>query len=161
LKCFFLQFTEGGSTRSSDEATVITTTITIVLFSTIVFGTATKPLIGWLLPARLKTLYREDSDPPSPKDISVDSDIHVPLLFGASEADQEHNGGNFFINGLRRPSSITALLGASTSGIHRVWRNFDDAYMRPLFGGRGFVRQVSRRPTIPEDEPFEDSNSEE
>ncbi|CAM6039506.1 unnamed protein product [Sphagnum compactum] len=158
----FNQFTEGGRTRSSDEATVITTTIAIVLFSTIVFGTATKPLIGWLLPARLKTLYREDSDPPSPKDISVDSDIHVPLLLGASEADREHNGVNFIINGIRRPSSITALLGASTSGIHRVWRNFDDAYMRPLFGGRGFVRQVSRRrPTIPEDEPFEDSNSEE
>jgi sodium/hydrogen exchanger 8 len=126
-----------------------------------VFGTATKPLIGWLLPAHLKTLYHEDSDPPSPKDISVDSDIHVPLLLGVSEAVQEHNGGNFIINGLRRPSSITALLGASTSGIHRVWRNFDDACMRPLFGGRGFVRQVSRRPTIPEDEPFEDSNSEE
>jgi sodium/hydrogen exchanger 8 len=32
----FNQFTEGGRTRSSDEATVITTTITIVLFSTIV-----------------------------------------------------------------------------------------------------------------------------
>jgi hypothetical protein len=34
--CFFLQFTEGGRTRNSDEATVITTTITVVLFSTIV-----------------------------------------------------------------------------------------------------------------------------
>jgi NhaP-type Na+/H+ and K+/H+ antiporter len=32
----FNQFTEGGRTRNSDEATVITTTITVVLFSTIV-----------------------------------------------------------------------------------------------------------------------------
>jgi sodium/hydrogen exchanger 8 len=157
----FNQFTEGGRTRNSDEATVITTTITVVLFSTIVFGTATKPLIGWLLPAHFSSTISEESDPPSPKDTSVDSEFHVPLLLGLSEANGENNAVSFMINGLPRPSSITALLGASTSGIHRAWRKVDDAYMRPLFGGKGFVRQISRRATIPENEVLEDSDSQE
>ncbi|CAK9194644.1 unnamed protein product [Sphagnum troendelagicum] len=157
----FNQFTEGGRTRNSDEATVITTTITVVLFSTIVFGTATKPLISWLLPAHFSSTISEDSDPPSPKDTSVDSGFHVPLLLGLSEADGENNGVSFMINGLPRPSSLTALLGASTSGIHRAWRQVDDAYMSPLFGGKGFVRQMSRPATIPENEALEDSDSQE
>jgi hypothetical protein len=126
-----------------------------------VFGTATKPLICWLLPAHFSSTISEESDPPSPKDTSVDSEFHVPLLLGLSEANGENNAVSFMINGLPRPSSITALLGGSTSGIHRAWRKLDDAYMRPLFGGKGFVRQISRPATIPENEALEDSDSQE
>jgi hypothetical protein len=112
-----------------------------------------------LLPAHFSSTISEESDPPSPKDTSVE--FHVPLLLGLSEANGENNEVSFMINGLPRPSSLTALLAGSTSGIHRAWRQVDDAYMRPLFGGKGFVRQMSRPATIPENEALEDSDSQE
>lgn len=44
------QFTRGGHTQLRGNAIMITSTITIVLFSTVVFGLMTKPLIRFLLP---------------------------------------------------------------------------------------------------------------
>ena len=32
---------------------------------------------------------------------------------------------------------------ATLSSVHRTWRKFDNAYMRPMFGGRGFVPHLS------------------
>ncbi|KAI7743340.1 hypothetical protein M8C21_003221 [Ambrosia artemisiifolia] len=60
----FKQFTLSGVTLDPINATMITTTIVIVLFSTVVFGLLTKPLIRYILPSR-----------PSPID-----DIRLPLL---------------------------------------------------------------------------------
>lgn len=36
-------------------------------------------------------------------------------------------------------NSIGMLMRYPTSTIHYMWRKFDDRYMRPVFGGRGFA----------------------
>jgi len=157
----FNQFTQGGDAKTSKQATSMITTINIVLFSTIVFGTATKPLISWLLPPHFSSNYG-DSAGLSPK-VSLDVDFHMPLLM-----DTEHDGNGTndrtvisqILHGLPRPQSIGMLLTAPRSTIHYVWRKFDDAYMRPMFGGRGYVRLMSRRSMdIPEEnEDLEDED---
>jgi len=157
----FNQFTISGDAKSSNQATLITTTISVVLFSTIVFGTATKPLILWLLPVQFRSNTDDTSGPPSPKG-SLD-EFHVPLLQDEQEANGDSESShvshvNQILNGLPRPQSIGMLLTAPTSTIHHVWRKFDDSYMRPMFGGRGFVRMISRRMSDvrEEDEALED-----
>lgn len=121
-----------------------------------VFGTATKPLINWLLPPQFRSNVSEASEPSSPKESSLDSDFHIPLLM---DTDRENNGVTNgvvrLLNNLPRPSSIGMLLTAPNSRIHGFWRKFDTAYMRPLFGGRGFVRMMSRRMAIPEEDEDE------
>ncbi|XP_024375203.1 sodium/hydrogen exchanger 3 isoform X2 [Physcomitrium patens] len=153
-----LAFNQGGDAKDSNQATLMVITIIIVLFSTIVFGTATKPLISWLLPPHFRSNY-SDSASLSPK-ASLDADFHIPLLMDTEREELEANDRstiNQILNGLPRPQSIGMLLTAPRSTIHHVWRKFDDSYMRPTFGGRGYVRLVSRRDMdIQEDEILED-----
>lgn len=120
------QFTRSGLTKLPENAIMITSTISVVLFSTVVFGLITKPLIRLLLPQSLKPGQDNISDPSSPKG------LHIPLL-GNGET------GNIDGRGVRRPSSLRMLLQAPSYTVHYYWRKFDDAYMRPMFGGRGFV----------------------
>ncbi|KAI3828498.1 hypothetical protein L1987_02599 [Smallanthus sonchifolius] len=106
---------------------MVTSTITVVLFSTTVFGLITQPLVRLLLPAP-KTLNRMiSSEPASPKSFIV------PLLGNGqgSEADLSQN--------VLRPSSLRMLLSTPAHTVHYYWRKFDNAFMRPVFGGRGFV----------------------
>lgn len=128
----FNQFTVSGITWNPVEATMITNTIILVLFSTTVFGILTKPLIGWIIPHHMR---RSDvSDPSSPKERAFEAEWGLPLL-----SQNEPNQGNV----LRRRSSLSMLLHRPTYTIHYFWRKFDDSYMRPIFGGRGFVPCVS------------------
>ncbi|KAH9572271.1 hypothetical protein CY35_02G138800 [Sphagnum magellanicum] len=145
----FNQFTISGDAKNPEFATAITTTIGVVLFSTVVFGILTKPLINWLLPVYLRSYSISDtSDPPSPKDLNSINDFHVPLLL---DSEQRANGGVF--NGMApRRSSLSMLLAAPTSYIHELWRSFDDSYMRPVFGGRGFVPYVPGYLSIAEED---------
>jgi hypothetical protein len=46
-----------------------------------------------------------------------------------------------------RPSSLRMLLSKPTHTVHYYWRKFDDALMRPMFGGRGFVPFSPGSPT--------------
>lgn len=46
-----------------------------------------------------------------------------------------------------RPSSLRMLLTTPSRTVHYYWRKFDDAFMRPVFGGRGFVPYVPGSPT--------------
>lgn len=139
----FNQFTSSGDAKSPEYAAAITATIGIVLFTLMVFGTATKPLMRCVLPPTSKSEYLE-SEPHTPKDFSF-SDFHVPLLLGSNQ-----------LSGSPRPvarrSSLVMLLSAPTNVIHDAWRAFDDAYMRPLFGGRGFVPYNSDPLTNAEDD---------
>jgi hypothetical protein len=48
-----------------------------------------------------------------------------------------------------RPSSLRMLLTKPTHTVHYYWRKFDDALMRPMFGGRGFVPYTPGSPTDP------------
>lgn len=58
-------------------------------------------------------------------------------------------------NGIRNPllengkpiSVFHGFFSSSDHGIHYYWRKFDNAYMRPLFGGRGFTPFVDGPPT--------------
>lgn len=111
-----------------------------------VFGTATKPLINYLLPPQYRSTG-SDASALSPK-VSLDADFHIPLLTDTEQQDDDTSNRSAIsqiLNGLPRPQSLGMLLTAPRSKIHHVWRKFDDAYMRPTFGGRGFVRMMSRR----------------
>jgi sodium/hydrogen exchanger 8 len=126
-----------------------------------VFGTATKPLISWLLPPK----YRSNSNVGLSPNVSLDADFHIPLLMDTERDENgiiERTGISRILNGLPHPQSLGMLLTAPRSKIHHVWRKFDDAYMRPMFGGRGYVRLMSRRsmhiPEEDEDLENEDQN---
>ncbi|KAK4282849.1 hypothetical protein QN277_014176 [Acacia crassicarpa] len=121
------QFTMSGHTQQRSNAIMITSTITVVLVSTGVFGLMTKPLIRILLPPPKLTVNMTRADSSTPKSVTV------PLLGAAQDSEADLDGH------IHRPSSIRALLTTPTHTVHRYWRKFDDAFMRPVFGGRGFV----------------------
>ncbi|KAG6750582.1 hypothetical protein POTOM_045080 [Populus tomentosa] len=156
------KFTSAGHTNLRANAIMITSTITVVLFSTViasfanlishrirrgtsytgslttVFGLMTKPLISILLP-HPKYQSRSlsfSSDPATPKSVTV------PLL-GEGQDSLDDLGGR----DIPRPSSLRALLTTPTHTVHYYWRKFDNAFMRPMFGGRGFVPFVPGSPT--------------
>lgn len=128
------QFTRSGHTQLRPNAILITSTITVVLVSTVVFGLMTKPLIRFLVPHSKQTTSMVLSEPNTPKSIIV------PLLGQDSEGDLGSQE-------VRRPASIRDLLTTPTHTVHRYWRKFDNAFMRPVFGGRGFVPFVPGSPT--------------
>ncbi|XP_014513949.1 sodium/hydrogen exchanger 2-like isoform X1 [Vigna radiata var. radiata] len=123
------QFTMSGHTSLRSNAVMITSTITVVLFSTVVFGLMTKPLIRLLLP---HTPNHKEINIVIATDASTPKSATVPLLGSAQDSEVD-------IDSIHRPSSIRALLRTPTHTVHRLWRKFDDAFMRPVFGGRGFV----------------------
>ncbi|KAK3125948.1 hypothetical protein QOZ80_7BG0611800 [Eleusine coracana subsp. coracana] len=128
------KFTRSGHTQLHGNAIMITSTITVVLFSTMVFGMMTKPLIRFLLPASSHTVT---SEPNSPKS------LHSPLLRSMQGSDLETASHSHIV----RPSSLRMLLTKPTHTVHYYWRKFDDALMRPMFGGRGFVPFSPGSPT--------------
>lgn len=92
----------------------------------------TKPLIRFLLPHSKVTSAPSGS--PSPKSITA------PFLESAQDSFEDSP------KGVQRPSSIRALLMTPTHTVHYYWRKFDNAFMRPMFGGRGFVPFVPGTP---------------
>ncbi|XP_028770753.1 sodium/hydrogen exchanger 1-like isoform X1 [Neltuma alba] len=130
------QFTMSGHTQLRSHAMMITSTITVVLFSTVVFGLMTKPLIRYLLPNIKHTSSVVTTESSTPKSFTV------PLLGASQDSELDIDG-----NALIRPSSIRLLLTTPTHTVHRYWRKFDDAFMRPVFGGRGFVPVEPGSPT--------------
>ncbi|KAL4310307.1 hypothetical protein GQ457_01G031030 [Hibiscus cannabinus] len=130
------QFTSLGHTQLRGNAMMITSTITVVLFSTVVFGLMTKPLIRILLPSPKHLTRMLSSEPTTP--IS----FIVPLLDNGQESEADQGNQNVV-----RPSSLRMLLITPSHTVHYYWRKFDDAFMRPVFGGRGFVPFVPGSPT--------------
>ncbi|KAK9292699.1 hypothetical protein L1049_020678 [Liquidambar formosana] len=130
------QFTRSGHTQLRTNAIMITSTITVVLFSTVVFGLLTKPLIWFLLPQTKHVTSMAFSDPSAPKSVTT------PLLETRQDSD-----GDFGGHDVPRPTSLRMLLSTPSHTVHRYWRKFDDAFMRPVFGGRGFVPFVPGSPT--------------
>lgn len=116
----FKQFTYSGVTTDPVSATMITNTIIVVLFSTLVFGFLTKPLIRWLLPHSAAN-GQQLREAKMPKE-----DMTVPLLSLEESAAT---------NLLRAKDSLSMLIERPVHTIHSYWRKFDDAYMRPIFGG--------------------------
>ncbi|CAK7348238.1 unnamed protein product [Dovyalis caffra] len=124
------QFTRSGHTQLQGNAVMITSTITVVLFSTVVFGLLTKPLIRVLLPSK----HSSDSTNLKPLDL--------PLLASGQDSESDMGGDH-----IPRPMSLRALLTTPSHTVHNYWRKFDDAIMRPVFGGRGFTAHVHGSPT--------------
>jgi len=109
-----------------------------------VFGTLTPPLIAWLYPPHHGPNSSDVSGGLSPK-ASLDGDYHLLLGYREQDSGENEDAMDPFSRDLSRFQSLRELLTASRSTIHAVWRRFDDAYMRPTFGGRGYVRLMSRR----------------
>ncbi|KAJ9537310.1 hypothetical protein OSB04_030043 [Centaurea solstitialis] len=130
------QFTRLGHTQLQGNAYMITSTITVVLFSTMVFGLITQPLVRLLLPAPKNSLNRMiSSEPTTPKSFIV------PLLGNGQDSELD------LPQHVPRPSSLRMLLSTPSHTVHYYWRKFDNAFMRPVFGGRGFVPYVPGSPT--------------
>ncbi|KAH7447621.1 hypothetical protein KP509_01G114300 [Ceratopteris richardii] len=110
---------------SAINATMITSTILVMLFSTVVFGLLTKPLVHWLVPPHASEMETETRTLGGG---SEDLNFH---LLNEDESTCQQNA----------PTANTSLQ-RSSSAVHHVWRTFDDAIMRPLFGGRGFVQYL-------------------
>uniref|UniRef100_A0A2P2KLD8 Sodium/hydrogen exchanger n=1 Tax=Rhizophora mucronata TaxID=61149 RepID=A0A2P2KLD8_RHIMU len=129
------KFTMSGHTQLQGNAILITSTITVVLFSTVVFGLATKPLIRWLLP-------QKHSSGMVSSGFDESKSIVLPLIANGQDAESEGGGSN-----VTRPISLRMLLSTPTNTVHYCWRKFDDAFMRPVFGGRGFAPYHPGSPT--------------
>ncbi|KAK6913816.1 Cation/H+ exchanger [Dillenia turbinata] len=130
------KFTRAGHTQLRANAIMITSTISVVLFSTVVFGLMTKPLVRLLLPSPRGLPRMVSSEPSSPKSLSV------PLLGNGQDSLTDLNNGQT----MPKPTSLRMLLTTPTHTVHHYWRKFDDAFMRPVFGGRGFVPFVPGSP---------------
>lgn len=122
------KFTASGHTELRINAIMITSTVIVVLFSTMVFGLLTKPLLSLLIPPR----------PGSVAELSSQS-ILDPLLGSLM-------GSDFDVGQISPQNNLQLLLSIQTRSVHRVWRKFDDSFMRPVFGGRGFVPFVPGSP---------------
>nr|GEV09910.1 sodium/hydrogen exchanger 2-like [Tanacetum cinerariifolium] len=129
------QFTKEGHTSLQGNAYMITSTITVVLFSTMVFGLITQPLVRLLLPTPKGLSRMISSEPTTPKSFLA------PLL--GNGQDSEADLGRH----ITRPTSLRMLLSTPSHTVHHYWRKFDNAFMRPVFGGRGFVPFVPGSPT--------------
>ncbi|KAM7252218.1 hypothetical protein ACFE04_024101 [Oxalis oulophora] len=115
----YKQYTYSGVTWDPVHAAMITTTVIVVLFSTLVFGLLTKPLIVYLLPHQEKN--PDHGEPKSPRE-----DVTLPLL-----SMEESTSTNL----TRAKDSLSMLIERPVYTIHHYWRRFDNAYMRPVFGG--------------------------
>ncbi|XP_074339778.1 sodium/hydrogen exchanger 1-like [Apium graveolens] len=129
------QFTRGGHTQLRENAIMITSTITVVLFSTVVFGLLTKPLINHLLPSHKHLSRMISSEPVTP------NSFFAPLLTNGQDSEADLSST------ILRPPSLRMILTAPSRSVHHYWRKFDNAFMRPVFGGRGFVPFVPGSPT--------------
>ncbi|CAA7400049.1 unnamed protein product [Spirodela intermedia] len=132
------QFSTSSST-SSDDAFLITNSIIVVLFSTVVFGSVTNPLIQVTLFRQSRPAPAADMDPPSLEDIRL-------LFLEPANRGVDEGGSN------QRRSGVGLIIWHPTSAAHYFWRWFDDRFMRPVFGGRGFMRLIHGSPPHEETE---------
>jgi len=96
-----------------------------------VFGLLTKPLLTLLIPPRTG---------PNTSSLLSSQSILDPLLTSMM-------GSDFDVGQVSSPQyNLQFILTAPTRSVHRLWRKFDDRFMRPMFGGRGFVPFVPGSP---------------
>ncbi|CAN6693833.1 unnamed protein product [Malus baccata var. baccata] len=127
-------FAMSTHTEQRGIAIMITSTITVVLFTNVVCGLLTKPLVRFLLPQQkhLDSMM-----------MSSESEMSLAMPLLANEEDPKSNMSS---DNIPRPSSLRMLLTTPTRSVHYYWRMFDDGYMRPVFGGRGFVPYAAGSP---------------
>ncbi|MED6198881.1 Sodium/hydrogen exchanger 2 [Stylosanthes scabra] len=123
------RFQKSNDTTSQECALMITSTIIVVLFSTLVFGSVTKLMIEAVLLRHPK--------PPVSDLTNISDDLRLLFLENGDPSDQGNNNQRF-----TRQSSLSLLICYPTTTVHYLWRKFDDKFMRPVFGGTGFTRVV-------------------
>nr|CAP16138.1 Na+/H+ antiporter [Mesembryanthemum crystallinum] len=132
-------FSSSGET-SNERSLMITCTIIVVRFSTVLFGSVTKHLIGALVGVQ----NRMHSDL---SDVNIESleNLNIPFLevpgYGNDNDDDDADSSQ------RRPWLLRLLMRYPHPTVHYIWRKFDDKFMRPVFGGRGFVTYEPATPT--------------
>ncbi|KAL0391258.1 UNVERIFIED_CONTAM: Sodium/hydrogen exchanger 2 [Sesamum latifolium] len=99
------QFTRAGHTQLRGNAILITSTITVVLFSTVVFGLMTKPLVRLLMPSSKQLSRMLSSEPLTPKS------FNVPLLGESMDSEGELFGGNGDAHGSGQGECVLAGYG--------------------------------------------------
>lgn len=75
------------------------------------------------------------------------SDPSYPKAYNVPLLEEEDRQLSEMENDVPRPTSLRMLLTTPTQTVHRYWRKFDNTFMRPVFGGRGFVPFVPGSPT--------------
>ncbi|XP_019096823.1 PREDICTED: sodium/hydrogen exchanger 2-like isoform X2 [Camelina sativa] len=126
------QFTTSGHTKVLGNAIMITSTITVVLFSTVVFGLLTKPLVKHLHPSSKRSST-------TALQITPGSSLQEPLLNGDSIYDP-------YYDHIDQSITFRMFLKTPSRAIHHYWRKFDNAVMRRIFGGRGVSPVVPGSP---------------
>ncbi|PRQ26259.1 putative cation/H+ exchanger, cation/H+ exchanger, CPA1 family, na+/H+ exchanger NHX -type [Rosa chinensis] len=124
-------FTMSGHTQQAGNAIMITSTITVVLFTNVVCGLLTKPLVRFLLPQ-----HKQSSNIMS-SELSSEMSLVLPVLTNREDPKQDSMSESD-----RLPPNLRMLLTRPTRSVHYYWRMFDDSFMRPVFGGRGFVPHI-------------------
>ncbi|KAJ1387465.1 Cation/H+ exchanger [Sesbania bispinosa] len=122
---FRSQFTKSKTTSAQDSALIITSTIIVVLFSTVVFGSITKPLIEAVQLRHSKPAISDSTD--------NQEDVRFLFLQNSGSINQSNN------QTFERRSNLSLLISHPATTVHYFWRKFDDNFMRPVFGGRGFT----------------------
>ncbi|XP_027107616.1 sodium/hydrogen exchanger 1-like isoform X2 [Coffea arabica] len=142
------QFSSSGTKSANVDSMMITCIIIVVLFSTVVFGSVTKPLIQAVLLNNANPLTSRENDFVSLEDLR---------LLSLENGGPVDNGNN---QSAPRRSKLQLFIRHPTSTVHHLWRKFDDKFMRPVFGGRGFVPFVpgSPRSTAGETSDLNNSN---
>ncbi|KAE9126722.1 hypothetical protein PF005_g4660 [Phytophthora fragariae] len=113
------------------HASVIqSTTLFTVMFTTLVFGMGTSPVLRYFGLTATQEQEREFDD----------EGAHERLL----SDDEEHDADTSF-----RPID-RSLSRRNISGIHSVWERIDEKYLKPLFGGRPRDQQHQSEPTTSE-----------
>lgn len=164
-------FSGSAAGTLNEMSLMITCTIIVVLFSTLFFGTVTKHLIGALMGHRgPQTSISELSDIPSLEYLNIpflepnengnayanssdangnnNSDANADVTNSDANADDSSeiprsNDGQ----PPRRRTGLSLLMRHPSKTVHHLWRKFDDKFMRPVFGGRGFVPYEPASPT--------------
>ncbi|XP_022150237.1 sodium/hydrogen exchanger 2-like isoform X2 [Momordica charantia] len=130
------QFTMSGQNQIRGASMMITSTISIVLFTNLVFGLFTKSIVRIMVPRVNNTTYADFPTLESLSDpflLDVDDDL---------ESDMD--GAN-----MPRTNSCLLFLRFPTQCINHYWRKFDECFMRPVFGGS----DTSLDPHTPENFP--------
>jgi len=97
-----------------------TTTLSVVVFTTVVCGGLTEPI---LRKAGMKRAHGEAS--------LDDDDAETPFIPPGGAGDYELLERN-----AERPPSPAPAGAAAGLGMHGAWREIDNRYMKPLFGGQ-------------------------
>jgi len=130
---FALSQNMSGANREAYE----TTTLSIVVFTTVVCGGLTEPMLRY---AGMKRGQQNGSNDTQQNDRSCeDLDAALPL-YPSQNLPQTQS---FELRSIDGPvdadaARIVARENRHTSpavGFHAVWRDFDDKYLKPLFGG--------------------------